>query len=59
MPVLNRRLQAGEVITASDLQWVSVPDRGLPANAVYEPQELIGRTRGAACPLALRSSPPT
>ena len=22
----------------------SVPDRGLPANAVYEPQELIGRT---------------
>jgi flagellar basal body P-ring formation protein FlgA len=44
MPVLNRRLQAGEVITASDLQWVSVPDRGLPANAVYEPQELIGRT---------------
>jgi flagella basal body P-ring formation protein FlgA len=44
MPVLNRRLQAGEVITATDLQWVSVPDRGLPANAVYEPQELIGRT---------------
>jgi flagellar basal body P-ring formation protein FlgA len=44
MPVLNWRLQAGEVITAADLQWVSVPDRGLPANAVYEPQELIGRT---------------
>jgi flagella basal body P-ring formation protein FlgA len=44
MPVLNRRLQAGEVITAADLQWVSMPDRGLPANAIYEPQELIGRT---------------
>ena len=44
MPVLNRRLHAGEVITPDDLQWVSVGDRGLPGNAVYEAQELIGRT---------------
>lgn len=28
----------------ADLQWASVADRTLPANAVYEPHELIGRT---------------
>lgn len=44
VPVLNRRLQAGEVITVADLQWASVADRTLPANAVYEPHDLIGRT---------------
>ena len=44
VPVLNRRLNAGEVITPGDLQWVSVGDRALPANAVYAAQELVGRT---------------
>jgi flagella basal body P-ring formation protein FlgA len=50
VPVLNRRLQAGEVITPSDLQWVSVGDRGLPGNAVYDPRELIGRTPRRSLP---------
>jgi flagella basal body P-ring formation protein FlgA len=50
LPVLNRRLQAGEVITPADLQWVSVGDRGLPGNAVYDPQELIGHTPRRSLP---------
>jgi flagellar basal body P-ring formation protein FlgA len=50
VPVLNRRLQAGEVITPADLQWVAVGDRGLPGNAVYDAQELIGRTPRRSLP---------
>jgi flagella basal body P-ring formation protein FlgA len=50
VPVLNRRLHAGEVITPADLQWISVGDRGLAANAVYEAQELIGRTPRRSLP---------
>jgi Chaperone for flagella basal body P-ring formation len=50
VPVLNRRLQAGEVITPADLQWVAVGDRGLPGNAVYDPQELIGHTPRRSLP---------
>lgn len=50
VPVLNRRLNAGEVITPGDLQWVSVGDQALPANAVYAPQELIGRTPRRSLP---------
>ena len=50
VPVLNRRLQAGEVITGADVEWASMADRGLPANAVFEPQELIGRTPRRSLP---------
>ncbi len=50
VPVLNRRLQPGEVITAADLQWVSVGDRDLPGNGVYEAHELIGRTPRRSLP---------
>jgi flagella basal body P-ring formation protein FlgA len=42
VPVLTRRLRAGEVISSDDLQLVSVRDRGLPTNAVYDARELIG-----------------
>jgi flagellar basal body P-ring formation protein FlgA len=42
VPVLARRIQAGEVIAASDLRWLPVRDRGLPGNTVYDPGDLVG-----------------
>jgi flagellar basal body P-ring formation protein FlgA len=44
VPVLTRRISAGEVIQASDIDWTSVRDAGLPANAIFEPRDLIGWT---------------
>lgn len=43
VPVPVRPLQAGQVIAASDVEWVSMGGRRLPANIAREPSELIGR----------------
>ncbi|MBK8174434.1 MAG: flagellar basal body P-ring formation protein FlgA [Rhodospirillales bacterium] len=42
IPVLNRRVDAGEVIRQGDVQWVAMQEHAIPANAVYEPRELVG-----------------
>jgi len=44
VPVLVRRMQPGEVIAASDLQWMPVRDRSVPANALADPDEMVGYT---------------
>lgn len=44
VPVLVRRVHPGEVIAASDLEWMPVRDRSVPANALADPYEMVGFT---------------
>lgn len=50
VPVPIRPVAAGQVIAASDLEWVSMGDRRLPVNIVREPDEMIGRTPRRSLP---------
>lgn len=50
MPVPVRRLQAGEIIDAEDLQWVSLRDRRVSARAVQQSDNLIGRVARRTLP---------
>lgn len=42
VPVLNRRLSSGDVITAKDLDWIKVRSRRLTRNIARSDDELIG-----------------
>ena len=44
VPVPNRRIHAGEVIAAGDVQWVAMRDQSVPDSAVGSAEEMIGRT---------------
>lgn len=50
VPVPNRPLRAGQVISAADLEWTSAGDRRLPGNTVYDPEDLIGHTSRRGLP---------
>jgi len=43
LPVLARRVPAGEMIGAGDLQWVSLRDSKVAGTTVQRPDEMIGR----------------
>lgn len=43
-PVLNRRINAGEVITESDLDWRELPASRADGNLLANTQDLIGKT---------------
>lgn len=59
VPVLNRRLQTGDVITAADIDWVETDSRDLRADSVTEAEQLIGMTPRRALladqPISLRA----
>ena len=44
VPVPNRRIRAGEVIGAGDVQWVAMREQTIPDSAVGVAEEMIGRT---------------
>ena len=44
LPVLNSRMEAGEVITASDISYRKVRADRVPRNVITEAEDLIGRT---------------
>jgi flagella basal body P-ring formation protein FlgA len=44
VPVLNRRLDPGEVITAADLATVAMPTRSLPGGTILAAADLVGNT---------------
>jgi flagella basal body P-ring formation protein FlgA len=44
IPVLNRRMQTGDVISQADLDWVEVDSRTLRADSATEAAQLIGMT---------------
>jgi flagella basal body P-ring formation protein FlgA len=44
IPVLNRRLQSGDVIAEGDIAWVEIDSRDLRADSVTEAEALIGMT---------------
>lgn len=44
IPVLNRRMQSGEVITDADIAWVEVDSRSLRADGATDAAQLIGMT---------------
>ncbi len=44
VPVLNRRVLAGELIKRQDLKWIKVRSRRLQPNTVINDADLIGRT---------------
>ena len=44
VPVLARRIAAGEVLTAGDLSWITVRGRTLQKNSVLSPEDLVGFT---------------
>lgn len=44
VPVLNRRVLAGELIKRQDLKWIKVRSRRLQPNTVINDSDLVGRT---------------
>jgi flagella basal body P-ring formation protein FlgA len=44
VPVLNRRVLIGEVITAKDIQWVKVRSSRLQTNVIVNESDLVGYT---------------
>lgn len=44
VPVLNRRIKAGELIQASDIRWTEVPQQRLREDSIVEDGYLIGKT---------------
>lgn len=42
VPALRRPLAAGELVTADDLIWVSLPPKRLPAGSMMAPEEIVG-----------------
>lgn len=44
VPALSKRMRKGDVIAASDIEWISVPKRRIRASSVTEIEKLVGRT---------------
>ena len=44
VPVLNRRLLAGEVIKSQDIKWIKVRESHLQSNIIVSEIDLIGHT---------------
>ncbi len=44
VPVLSRRILAGEVITADDIKWIKAYSRRLQANTIIDAADLVGKT---------------
>ncbi|MFC3051228.1 flagellar basal body P-ring formation chaperone FlgA [Kordiimonas pumila] len=44
MPVLNRMITPGEIITKSDISWEKQPTRQINRNSIVSSQQLIGQT---------------
>lgn len=44
IPVLNRRMQSGEIITAADIAWVEIDSREMRADSISQADQLIGMT---------------
>lgn len=44
VPSLSRTIRNGDVITASDIQWVSLPDNQIGRNIIRSKDKLIGMT---------------
>ncbi|MDR3424168.1 MAG: flagellar basal body P-ring formation chaperone FlgA [Alphaproteobacteria bacterium] len=43
VPVLAHRLEAGETVALSDLDWIEVPDERITADVITETNQLVGR----------------
>ena len=58
VPVLNRRLLAGEVIKSQDIKWMKVRASHLQSNIILSELDLIGRTpkRGLRAGYPIRTS---
>lgn len=44
VPVLTRRVAAGEMLTAGDIRWLSVRGQSLPKHSILAAEDLIGLT---------------
>lgn len=44
IPVFTRSIMPGEIIKASDIEWISFPANRLTGRAVYSQQQLVGMT---------------
>lgn len=44
VPVLTRRVAAGEMLTADDIRWLSVRGQSLPKHSILAAEDLIGLT---------------
>ena len=58
LPVLNRTLLPGEVVSKSDVQWINVPIKKITANTIQSVENFVGYTprRAIAANRMLRNS---